>query len=158
MKKLNAEEILEIVGNNYSESSFAHNEWTECVALFSTPDFSEFTKKRDEFYDLHKEEWASMSYKDKSNSESYKEWAAMPSEYDKKEEFILNELGLGKVVEVDQYGGEGQGDRWWSVKHFVDHNVYIKITGHYSSYNGTDFYAGYGKEVKPAEKVVTVFE
>lgn len=66
-------------------------------------------------------------------------------------------IGLGEIVEVDRYGGEGQGERWWTVKHFVDHDVYLKTSGHYSSYNGTDFY-DWGKEVKPVIKTVTVFE
>lgn len=70
------------------------------------------------------------------------------------------ELGLGEVKEVDQYGGEGEGENWWSVKHFVDHNVFIKVSGFYQSYNGTEFYNGWEEcsEVKPVEKVVTVYE
>lgn len=77
--------------------------------------------------------------------------------YSEQEKVILQKLGLGEVEEVDQYGGEGQGDTWYSVKHFKDHDVYIRIDGYYSSYNGTDFEEGYGREVKPKEKVITVF-
>jgi len=73
-------------------------------------------------------------------------------------DFDQDELGLGTVLEVDQYGGEGEGERWWSTKHFVDHDVYIKIRGYYSSYNGTDFDYGYGEEVRPVQKTITVFE
>jgi hypothetical protein len=36
--------------------------------------------------------------------------------------------------------------------------VYIKTDGFYSSYNGTDFDYGFGSEVKPVQKTVTVFE
>lgn len=75
-----------------------------------------------------------------------------------KKVWILNELGLGEVEEVAQYGGEGQGDTWWSVKYFKDHDVYIKIDGSYSSYDGTDFYYGYGREVRPQKKTITVYE
>jgi hypothetical protein len=71
-------------------------------------------------------------------------------------DFELEELG--EWEEIDQYGGEGQGDNWWSVKHFKDHNVYIKTTGFYSSYNGTDFEDGYGSEVVPKEKTIIVYE
>ncbi len=53
---------------------------------------------------------------------------------------------------------EGQGDTCYTVKHFVDHDVYIRTDGFYSSYNGTDFDYGFGKEVKPKEKVITVYE
>jgi len=75
------------------------------------------------------------------------------------EEYDKYELGLGKINEVDQVGGEGEGDHWHSVKHFVDHNVYIYVRGWYSSYSGTDF-SGWDscKEVKPQEKTITVYE
>lgn len=67
-------------------------------------------------------------------------------------------LGLGEIKEVDSYGGEGQGETWYTIKHFVDHDVYIRTDGFYSSYNGTDFYDGWGEEVKPVQKTVTVYE
>ena len=72
--------------------------------------------------------------------------------------FDKKELGLGEVVEIQQYGGESYGDHWESVKHFKDHDVYIRTVGFYSSYNGTEFYDGYGKEVKPKEKTITIYE
>lgn len=65
--------------------------------------------------------------------------------------------GVGEWTEVYQYGGEGEGDHWESVKHFTDHDVYIRTTGYYQSYCGTDFYDGYGTEVKPQQKTVTVY-
>ena len=74
------------------------------------------------------------------------------------EDFDEEELGLGKIEEVDSYGGEGQGERWWTTKYFVDHDVYIKTRGYYSSYNGTDFDYGIGEVVKPVQKTITVFE
>lgn len=69
----------------------------------------------------------------------------------------LNRLGLGKVVEVKQKGGEGEGDEWYSVKHFVDHDVYIRTDGFYTSYEGTSFEDGYGREVFPHQKTITVY-
>lgn len=74
------------------------------------------------------------------------------------DDFDKKELGLGEVVEIQQYGGEAYGDHWESVKHFKDHAVYIRTVGFYSSYNGTEFYDGYGKEVKPKEKTITIYE
>lgn len=74
------------------------------------------------------------------------------------ESYIPPELGLGEIVEVTQHGGEGEGDNWYTVKLFKDHNIYIKTSGFYSSYNGADFNCGWGKEVKPMEKVVTMYE
>lgn len=64
----------------------------------------------------------------------------------------------GGWEEVEQYGGEGQGDTWYSVKYFPDHDVYIRIDGFYTSYHGTDFYDGLGREVRPQEKTITVYE
>lgn len=69
-------------------------------------------------------------------------------------------LGLGKITEVDHYGGEGQGDTWYSVQHFIDHNVYIRVDGYYSSYDGTDF-EGWNdscKEVFPKVRKIIVWE
>lgn len=64
---------------------------------------------------------------------------------------------LGGWKEVQQHGGEGQGEDWYSVKYFPAHNVFIKTEGWYTSYHGTDFEDGYGFEVWPAEKVITVY-
>ena len=61
------------------------------------------------------------------------------------------ELGLGKVKEVDSYGGEDQGSEWYTVKHFVDHDVYIRLDGYYSSYEGTNFGGEDYQEVFPTE-------
>lgn len=67
--------------------------------------------------------------------------------------------GLGEVEEVVQKGGEGEGSEWYSVKYFKDHDVYIKVEGYYSSYNGTDFDGWEDcSEVKPQEKTITVYE
>ena len=78
------------------------------------------------------------------------------------EEFAFSDFenieALGEWDEVSQYGGEGQGDTWYSVKYFKDHDVYIRTDGWYTSYDGTAFYDGYGYEVFPKEKVITVYE
>ena len=67
--------------------------------------------------------------------------------------------GIGECIEVQQHGGEDQGSEWWSVKFFPDHDVYIKVSGYYSSYNGTDF-DGWEDchQVRPREKVIIVYE
>lgn len=68
--------------------------------------------------------------------------------------------GLGVMNEVEQVGGEGKGDTWYSVKYFQDHDVYIKVSGWYQSYSGTDFgdWDEACKEVRPQEKTITVYE
>jgi hypothetical protein len=66
---------------------------------------------------------------------------------------------IGAWEEVDQEGGgEGQGEYVHSVKLFKEHGVYIKTVGFYTSYHGTDWENGYGEEVKPLEKTITVYE
>jgi hypothetical protein len=74
------------------------------------------------------------------------------------EDYDAEELGLGEVEEVHQEGGEDQGSHWESVKYFKEHDIYIKVTGWYSSYHGTDF-NGWSdcEEVRPQEKVITVY-
>lgn len=65
----------------------------------------------------------------------------------------------GPVVEVQQFGGEGEGDRWWSIKHFVDKDIYIKINGYYQSHYGTDIYDwSHVQIVSPQMKSITVYE
>lgn len=67
---------------------------------------------------------------------------------------------LGEVREVEQYGGEGQGDAWYSVKHFINHDVYIKVDGWYQSNYGVEFedWNEACNEVKPSQKTITVYE
>ena len=71
---------------------------------------------------------------------------------------FLESIGVGEYEEVEQVGGEGEGETWYSVKYFPKHDVYIKTRGFYTSYNGTDFDYGYGEEVKPTQKTITVYE
>lgn len=78
--------------------------------------------------------------------------------YEENKKKLFKQLALGKIKEIDQYGGEDQGSTWYTVKYFVDHDVYIRTDGYYSSYNGTDFDQGFGREVKPTQKTITVYE
>ncbi len=74
--------------------------------------------------------------------------------------YEIDQKILGKMTEVDRHGGEGEGENWWRTYHFEDHNVYLKVSGWYTSYRGTDF-QGWDeavKEVKPKEKLITVYE
>jgi hypothetical protein len=66
---------------------------------------------------------------------------------------------LGKVITIDEYGGEGQGDTWYKVYFFKDHNVYLKLDGFYNSYEGVMF-DGWSSlfEVAPVERTITVYQ
>lgn len=74
------------------------------------------------------------------------------------EEFELPELGDYTVAA--KYGGGGKGETWYKVFHFTKHDVYIRVDGYYTSYNGTDFYDGWDScsEVRPVQKTITVYE
>ena len=58
---------------------------------------------------------------------------------------------------VDNYGGEGLGDEYWSVYKFTKgkDEVFVKFNGGYQSYSGSDFDEYFF--VEPEEKVITVF-
>ena len=60
---------------------------------------------------------------------------------------------LGKYKFVDEFGGEGHGEDYWTVYHFIDHDVYIQFDGWYASHAGTEFDSMF--EVKPEEVTVT---
>jgi len=76
------------------------------------------------------------------------------------EDYSPADLDLGEIKEVHSEGGEDEGSHWESVKHFVDQDVYISVVGYYTSYDGTDFYDGWGccQEVRPVDRVVTFYE
>ena len=62
---------------------------------------------------------------------------------------------------VDAYGGEGQGDTYYTVIEVrsnpdSDETLMVKFDGWYSSYDGAD-YTGW-RFVKPKEKTITVYE
>lgn len=76
-------------------------------------------------------------------------------------DFMLSDEAKAKVgewEEVDSYGGIDQGSTWYSVKYFKAHDVYIRTDGYYQSHYGTDFDYGYGEQVLPKQKTITVYE
>lgn len=66
---------------------------------------------------------------------------------------------LGSWKEVDQRGGEGEGETWWSVIHLKDLDIYIKTNGFYTSYDGVNF-DGWSDLtiVEPRQKTITVYQ
>jgi hypothetical protein len=90
----------------------------------------------------------------------HSEYNSEPSEWDSDEEkgfrAALTEAGVVCQHE-DNYGGEGQGDDYWSVYSFTrgDEKVYVKFNGWYASYNGAEFTEWFF--VAPKEKVITVW-
>lgn len=164
MKKLTAKEILQIIEDN----DISVREFAECA--FSPPDdfkYSPEIQQKIDDYNLAKANYENHpDYKQfKYSSNQPKELSELKEIFNKTEypyDDTIKEwwdsLGLGEWEEVEQFGGEGQGDTWYSVKHFKDHDVYIRTNGYYQSHYGTEFEEGYGYEVRPKEKLIVVYE
>lgn len=81
------------------------------------------------------------------------------AQYDNEQYNIYKNSTLGLYKRVLQYGGEGKGDEWYVVYHFIDHDIYIRIDGYYQSYSGTEFNGWDScREVRPQEKTIIVYE
>ena len=62
---------------------------------------------------------------------------------------------------VDSFGGEGQGDEYWTVIEVrdptnQDETLLVKLYGWYASYNGSE-YEGW-QFVTPRQKTITVYD
>lgn len=67
----------------------------------------------------------------------------------------LKEKGITFKHE-DNFGGEGQGDDYWSVYSFTDRDnfkVYVQFDGWYASYNGADYSEYFFVEPKEVTRV-----
>jgi len=64
-------------------------------------------------------------------------------------------LTLGSFECVEQRGGEGKGDEYYTVFYFKDHDVYIQFDGWYASYQGSEYSDMF--EVRPEVVSVTQY-
>lgn len=74
-------------------------------------------------------------------------------------EILAKAKELGLAVEfVNNFGGEGRGDQYWSVYSFTDGDnvVYVKFNGWYQSYHGSEYTDWFF--VQPKQVQVTKFE
>ena len=56
------------------------------------------------------------------------------------DDFSEDEIGLGRIIEVDSNGGfEGGGDHMDKVFHFQEHDVFLRISGYYCSHGGSEW-------------------
>ncbi len=64
---------------------------------------------------------------------------------------------LGEFVEVEQVGGEGEGDHYHIVLYFEKYDEYVRSDAYYASYHGvSDFSDWY--IVTKQERTITVYE
>ena len=81
-----------------------------------------------------------------------------------KEEFAYDDYDVdlkqyfGEFEEIEHEGGEGEGEKYHIVWYFKDHDLYIRLDGYYTSYNGTDFDDYEFYEVRPKQVTITVYE
>lgn len=69
---------------------------------------------------------------------------------------VRDELAkLGAYDLVDEYGGEGQGDDYYAIYYFKDHDVYVKFSGWYASHYGSEY--SDMEQVFPEEITVTKY-
>ena len=75
-------------------------------------------------------------------------------------DYELDKLGLGEIKSISNQTGDINSTTYCHVvRLFVDHNVYIKLEGWYSSYSGSrEFEDDEYSVVEPVEKVITIWE
>lgn len=153
--KMTGQEIIKILkGSELTIENFAYDEIPYNSNTISI-DAEAAQKKRDE--------WLNNNPSSGYNSENYQKWkenySLFPSKYDILAKEWLEANNIPTWEEVEQYGGEGQEDTWYSVKYFKDHDVYLRVDGYYQSHSGTDFesWDSAVSIVKPQQKTITVY-
>jgi len=112
---------------------------------------SQIVEKLNELTEMNKEQLTELNY-------AHPEYGFSLSEFAHGYVEMKLPLGIGEWEQKEQHGGMDQGSDWYSIKYFKDHDVYLKTQGWYASHHGTEFENGFGKEVKPVQKTITVFE
>lgn len=108
-------------------------------------------------------EKTSELFKERGLAEEYISFYLFYNEFYGEAEELHNKLlvvqGL-KFENVDQHGGEGEGDEYWNVYKFEDvatgEVAHVKVYGWYQSYSGAE-YNNWGF-VEPVERMVTFYE
>lgn len=73
-----------------------------------------------------------------------------------KEKVKLFTLIMEGAEVVRQYGGEGEGDTYYTVYHFPHLDLYVQFHGWYASHIGSEFEEMF--EVKPEQVTVTQYK
>lgn len=149
---MTGKEIIERLKElNIEVDQFAYDELPYFITNY--PSAQEAIEIRNKFA---KEHYKDYKWDSEENRVLYQQ---LPNPHSIAKELYHKEIGL-IWKEVDQYGGEGKGDTWYSIKYFKDHDVYLRVDGWYSSYYGTDFadWDDAVKEVRPQEKTIIVYE
>ncbi len=65
---------------------------------------------------------------------------------------------VGGIEEVENCGGEGEGDHCHVVICLVECDLYLRADGYYASDYGYDWTSSKWYEVRPIQKIITVYE
>lgn len=150
---MNSSELIKLLSKHFTVEGFAYED------LKIRGEFSQAALDAEAASEKWKKENPNPGY----NSSAYKDWVQMvnqfPSKYAIREQEYLREHEIPEWKEVSQYGGEGQGDTWYSVKYFPSSNIYLKVDGFYSSYEGAEFedWEKSVKEVFPKQVTITEY-
>jgi hypothetical protein len=106
-----------------------------------------------DYYQDDEEHWEELAY---SLSSNYS-WDAIKNirvQKDPGEDFENM-----RIVCIEDFGGEGQGDKRYVVFKFSDESgvKYFRKDGYYASYDGSTWDGDF-REVKPVDRVVTFYE
>jgi hypothetical protein len=145
-------EIIEKLKTLYSNvAEFANDE-----APYNPNNYREALQALKDREDFKSEHYINYRWDTPQNNKFYND---MPNPWAIAQDLYNADTSTLKWEEVDSYGGEGQGETWYSVKYFRDYDVYIKVDGYYTSYNGVEFDRGWDscKEVRPKQKTITVY-
>jgi hypothetical protein len=66
-------------------------------------------------------------------------------------------LPSGEAKEIEQKGGEGEGEEYWVVFRVGD-DKFFRVEGYYTSWEGTNWENAEVIEVEPAQVLVTVYK
>lgn len=166
LKKLTFNEIIKVLeDNDISVSAFGFDDFIIDEAFKFSPELQEKVDAAEVAYDNYFNHPDCENHRFHDRDEHSKEvndlydiYLSTPLPLDEMRNEYLYSIGLGPIIEVEQKGGEGEGNEWYSVKHFPAHDIYIETDASYDSYHGFDFYDGYGYPVKPVEVKVIQYK
>lgn len=150
---MNAEELIKLLEANMTVEQFAFED-----VPYDYDEDDEDVKRAD----AEQKMWLANNPNPGHGKDGFDEWKekyySIPSGYNVSKNKWFKSKNIPKWEEVEQVGGEGQGDTWYSVKYFKDLDIYLNVYGWYSSYNGTDI-EGWGAvtEVRPTEKTIIAY-
>lgn len=141
-----------------------HNVYVKFDGRYASYEGLDFPGGWDNLQEVFPQEETIIVYKPKGKMTFEQLKIILKKHYNDVDDFAFNDSdgeisGLGKFQMIDKYGGEGDGSKWYNIRYFVEHDIYVQVSGYYQSYVGVEF-GGWDDvtEVKPQERTITVYE